>query len=361
MKTLEPTTTHPNGNGTRPQINGSGSRHEARSPASLPNADSSPPPRSRKPWRIIPSPKYLKLLTSGGKGPTNLWGTLVPRETVILLVGETSAGKTVFVHGLGYALSTGTDLLGMTPPRPLRVLHVDVESPGPVTRKLLRSIGTNERWHFAKVKRERHVLRMLKTVGRQYDVIIVDSIMVASPVNEENSNSEGNRQMVPFVKLARRTKAAILLLHNSGEGNPKEKFKSRGATARVDRADIVVNLDDLGQGKRRLKVVKSRYPNLGQTLEYEIDAAPGAPYGYRLTKSLDQPATKQERLERLVSKACQIYRTRSLSRQQIAQVTRVDLADKGKSKLLNRSLKTLVERGRLRQPQRGQYQAVTTP
>ena len=111
---------------------------------------------------------------------------------------------------------------------------------------------------------------MLKAVAHHYDVIIVDSIMIASPVNDENSNSEANRQIVPFIKIARKSKAAILLLHNSGEGNPKDKFKSRGATARVDRPDMVMNLDDLGGGKRRLKVVKSRYPNLGQTLEFEI-------------------------------------------------------------------------------------------
>jgi hypothetical protein len=308
-----------------------------------------------RPWRIIPSPSYLKQLSSSGAGQTYLFGTLVPRESVGLWVGESSAGKTVFFHALGHACSTGATLLGMTPPRPLKVLHVDVESPGAVTRKLLRSIGTAKRWHFAKVS-EKHLLRMLRTVGHRYDIIIIDSLMVASPVNDENSNSEGNRQMLEFVKIARKTKAAVLIAHNSGEGNPKEKFKSRGATARVDRADIVLNLDDAGGGKRRLKVVKSRFPNLGKTLEFEIHEAPGAPHGYRLLKSLEQPATKQEHLERRVVAACKRYRTRSLGRRQIAQVIRLDLTVDHQAKLFDRTLKTLTLRRALRQPQRGQYQ-----
>jgi archaellum biogenesis ATPase FlaH len=265
---------------------------------------------ARPPWRIIPSPLYLKILTSGAKGPTYLFGTLVPRESVVLVVGESSAGKTVFLHALSYACATCTELLGMTPPHPLRVLHIDVESPGVVTRMLLRAIGTNPRWHFAKVDGKKRLLRLLKAEAKRYDVIIIDSIMVASPVKDEDSNAEANRQIWPFIKIARKSKVAILLLHNSGQGNPKEKFKSRGATARVDRPDMVLNLEDLGGVKRRIKVVKTRFLNLNQTLEFEIHSAPETPYGYRLTKAMGQPKTKQEQLERLVTKACRKYATR---------------------------------------------------
>ena len=88
---------------------------------------------------------------SGSGGPPYLFGTLVPRESVVLIVAESSSGKTVLMHAVGYALSTGSELLGLTPPRPLKVLHVDVESPGTVTRELLGAIGTNDRWHFARV------------------------------------------------------------------------------------------------------------------------------------------------------------------------------------------------------------------
>jgi hypothetical protein len=304
-----------------------------------------------RPWRIMSSTRYLKLLKRSSHGTTSyLFGKLVPKGSVISLVGEASAGKTVFLNRLCYALSTGETLLGITPPRPLKVLHVDVESPKQTERMNLGRIGTSGSWHVAKVDTT-HLLRMLKSVGRRYDVIIVDSLMVASPVNDENSNAEANRQMLPFIEIARTTDAALVLSHNQGEGNPKEKFKSRGATARVDRFDEVINLDDMGGEKRRLKVVKSRFGNLGQTIEYELT---GNDLNYRLTKALEQPATAQELVERRVMRVCRQAK-QSLSRKQIAKALGLNLTSAKHEQRLGRALKTLTERRILRQPQHGRY------
>jgi archaellum biogenesis ATPase FlaH len=270
---------------------------------------------------------------------------------VVLIVGETSAGKTVFLNRWAHALATGETLLGISPPHPLRVLHVDVESPRVVERMHLSTIGTAPNWHIGKVNDERDLLRMLESVARRYDVIIIDSLMMASPVIDENSNSEANRQMVPFLKLAKATNTAILISHNAGEGNPKEKFKSRGATARSDRPDEILNLDEMGGNKRRLKVVKTRFGNLGDTIEFELT---GRDFNYRLLKELEQPKSKQDDLERQVQAACEKAGT-SLSRQQIATSMGLDLTSPRDERLLDRTLKTLVRQGQLQQPQRGRY------
>jgi RecA-family ATPase len=67
---------------------------------------------------------------------------------VTLFVGETSAGKTVFLHNLAYHLATGKEFLGITPVRPMRVLYVDYETPSEVLVEHFTNIGVSEGWDF---------------------------------------------------------------------------------------------------------------------------------------------------------------------------------------------------------------------
>ncbi len=300
-------------------------------------------------WRIIPSPVYLKELSRASTGSEYLWGKFLPKGALVLIVGEASAGKTMFLHRWAHSLVTRQQFLGLTPPRPLRVLHVDVESPASVERMLLHTIHPDPRWHFAKVS-EKALLPMLKTVARKYDVIIIDSLLAAAPVVDENSNAAGSQQLWEFVKVARRTGASLIIAHNAGEGNPKEKFKARGATARVDRADEVLNLDETGEGKRRLKVVKSRFGNLGDSLEFAF----GPAYTYTLLRGVKDLKTKQQKLVRRILAAFRPTR-RSLSRKQLASKSNINLSSAKQSRRFDRVLKDLVGRRRLSQPQRGLY------
>ncbi len=308
--------------------------------------------RSAPAWRIVPSTRYLSELRRNSSSSDYLWGRFLPKASVVMLVGEASAGKTIFLHRLAHTLARGEALLGISAPKPLRILHVDVESPASVERWLLRTIGPEQRWHVAKAEGKR-LIRMLKVVGRRYDVIIVDSLQVAWPVNDENSNSEGSRQILEFVKVARKTGAAVIVAHNSGEGNPPAKFKARGATARVDRADVVLNFDELGEGKRRLKVVKSRFGNLNESIEF---AFRGADLDYRLLKSLKQPRTKQQDLERRIIRSLRKAGPRAvLSRQQIARLSKVTLRSATDSRLFDRALKSLARSLQIHRPVRGKY------
>jgi archaellum biogenesis ATPase FlaH len=277
---------------------------------------------------------------------------MLPGEALVLLVGEASAGKTVFLYRLAEALAHGKEFLGHRPPRPVRVLHLDVESPRSVERTLLATIRPHSNWTILKVQ-PRHLLRALRTLGRNFDVIIVDSLQVALPVRDENNNAEGSRQMLAFVDVARRSRAAVIVAHNSGEGNPKEKFKARGATARVDRADIVLNLDNAGRRKRRLKVVKSRFGNLEDSLEFAFTPEG---FDYRLTKSLEQPATKLEAMERTILATMRRASSKTaLSRKTLAKLVKIDPRSMTAWRLFDRALKDLVQDQKLHQPQRGKY------
>src|SRR5690242_10615896 len=79
--------------------------------------------------RVISSVTLLeKCRSSLENTSSHLWGLHIRSSAVTLLIGETSAGKTVFLHNLAYHLVTGHEFLGLAPPRPLRVLCVDFES-----------------------------------------------------------------------------------------------------------------------------------------------------------------------------------------------------------------------------------------
>jgi hypothetical protein len=175
-------------------------------------------------------------------------------------------------------------------------------------------------------------------VATRYDVIIVDPLALAWPVKDENDNAEANRQMTPFVDLAHQFGAAIVLVHNAGEGNVKAKFKARGATARTDRADIVLNLDEAGSTTRRLTVAKSRFGNVNDSIEFQF----AGERDYQLTKAADQPASLKAAMERRVLDA-------------IGQLGGEVKREPGnEERLFDRALSELA-RGRLLKPRTGVY------
>lgn len=228
--------------------------------------------------------------TVSNLGATSLWGRHITRGNVTYFVGETSTGKTVFLHNLAYRLAEGRSFLGIAPPKPLKVLYLDYESNDELLLEHLSTIGTSDNWHFfdyGSVKPGSslidHMTGMIPAAG--YDVAIFDPMMEAYPVVDENNNPEANGQMLAFRRLARNTGAAIVVVHNSGrrEYDPKanNKFLGRGATARQDRADVGINYVSTGPTDRLMSVVKSRTGNLGASINmmfaddlgYEVTAS----------------------------------------------------------------------------------------
>lgn len=231
--------------------------------------------------RVLPS----ELVYESCKGmhenlATQLWGLHIRSGQLTYIVGETSAGKTVFLHNLAYHLASGKDFLGSAPPRPLKVLYVDFESNDEILAEHLAIIGTSINWHFfnpAGLIPGAPLMNVLKEtiMQGQYDVVIIDPLMEAVPVLSENDNAEAARQMLHFRELARYTRAGIVAVHNSGhskkpgEGNPK--FLGRGATARQDKADIGINyMLSAEEGQRWLWVVKSRGKNIGDRIKLKF-------------------------------------------------------------------------------------------
>lgn len=223
-----------------------------------------------------------------GNTEHHLWGQHIRSESVTYLVGETCVGKTTLLYNLCYHLSRGEAFLNIAPPRPLRILHIDYESSGENCVEALWNIGHDSpNWVFPDLDREMeeggsihgaammHFLSSVK-VG-DFDMFVIDPLLEAYPVSDENNNVEAAAQMLAFRKLARSKKVGVVLVHNTGKSfnNPKtgqeqsaaeragRKFLGRGAAARQDKADVGINYVKVDDTTRMMQVVKSRTSNLG--------------------------------------------------------------------------------------------------
>jgi len=307
--------------------------------------------------------------------PPELWGSYVRSSTVTLLVGEASAGKTVLLYNLAYHLATGQEFLGITPPRSLRVLSVDFEGNDEIRATNLNAIGTAPGWdilvppeslyELIPEKRGQDLIRRLNTAIRSwhYDLVIVDSLIEAYPVEEENSNDEASQQMVAFRQLAQATSVGVILVHNTGlkqsgsNNKAKNKGLSRGASARVDRADIVLNYTVEDRAERLLTVVKSRSNNLDEQIRVRFSGD----LGYEVVES---SAVSQSTIEKYQADILRAVQEETV--QGRPQVTRKTFmgrlkAEEGskESVALDRALSRLRGEGVLNRPSKGVYTLVT--
>jgi hypothetical protein len=211
-----------------------------------------------------------------------LWDLHIQAGAVTLLVGVTSAGKTTFLHNLAYHLAEGKEFLGIKPPRPLRVLYVDYESHYGVLSEHLETIGTSANLQFVDpddlIRGTELLSRLASTVAAdRYDLILIDPLMDAYPVQDENDNAQAAGQLLAFRDLARSTRAGVVVVHNAGrkaqESEDDNAFLGRGATARSDKADIGINFVRVKTEptvRRALVVAKSRQSNLHERIEFRF-------------------------------------------------------------------------------------------
>ena len=187
---------------------------------------------------------------------------------VTVLAGETSAGKTIFSRSMATALSKGEPFAGLAVSRAYRVLYVELETPEGLHRQVVEAMGRSGNLGFV-----RSLPKCLdESAGReallqaihswQAEVVIIDPLSMAWPVKDENDNAQADRQMTALKRLTVEANIATVATWNMGEGNVKEKFRMRGATARTDRSDQVINYTETAANVRCAKIVKSRYGHL---------------------------------------------------------------------------------------------------
>ncbi len=189
--------------------------------------------------------------------------------SVVLMVAETSAGKSVMSHRLARSLTTGEPFLGISPPRCYRVLYIDLENPEGSKFHYLTQIGTDDApfWDDASnIVKEGDALSLIG-LGL-YHVVILDNLVNAFDVQNENDNAEMIRYAKLLTREAKRTGACILVLHNTGKGEKEDAHRGRGAQGLIDRVDVKLDLFSSRDRTWQLKVTKSRFGNKGESIKY---------------------------------------------------------------------------------------------
>ena len=139
----------------------------------------------------------------------------------------------------------------------------------------------------------------------------------------------------------------VVALWNMGQGNVKDKFKARGATARIDRSDLALNYIELNDNTRQLKVVKSRYATVNEvlTLRFAGDMGFEAVEG---TGGITQSAIADMTLK-------------VKNKIQPGVMTRPELITAlGNDDLLDKALSRLVSAGEIFRQKRGSYELVVS-
>lgn len=319
--------------------------------------------------RVISSARLLELTRKTLNEPlSRLWSYNIRPKAVTLLVGETSAGKTTFLHNLAYHLAKGEEFLGIAPPKPLRVLYLDYESGDEIIAEHLDTIGTAAGWDFldlTDLPRGKDLTRILseEIKAGPYDVVIIDSLMEAYPVDDENDNPEAAEQMLTVRKLAHDTGAAIVVVHNAGQKALAKKKRTdaknlaRGATARMDKADIVLNYTINGpkdSDERVLEVVKSR----GRNLNDKIVVRFAGELGFQVvteSKVSEGVAKKTEGDVLAILGILSAEGETEPSRGTILLRLGIDQKDKTEAQRVDRALTDLIARGEISRVQKGIY------
>ncbi len=294
----------------------------------------------------VPPPDPLAL--------NGLLGPFLPQPPgVVLLSGETSAGKTVWAYNVAYHIAEGMEFTGLTPTSPLRVLYIDLESPEQVHRSLVQAIGTSDNLLFA-----REMPRLLSSTAGQDElmndirewnvrVLFIDPLSVAWPVRDENDNAEADRQMWRIKQIALATGTLIVVLWNMGEGQMKAKWRARGATARLDRVDLALNYTELSETERRLQIVKSRYGNLGRDMTVRF----AGEYGFEAARVVSVATPSQTLV--IEAHIVNLVSERPQSRKELLEALRkMDITNEN---LIDKALHDLCVRGKLIRVGRGMY------
>ena len=268
---------------------------------------------------------------------------------LVLLSGESSAGKTVFTYNLAYHLAQGMDMAGLESSRAVRVLYFDLESPENVHRALVDTIGRSGNLAFVrslpKSQNTDEGREQFLSACREFkaDVVIIDSLPVAWPVKDETDNAEADAQMWALKQMAVDLNYVCRALWNMGEGNVKEKFKARGATARIDRSDLVMNYSEVTDNTRHLKIVKSRYGSLGISLTLRF----AGDMGFEAVDTQDGPSPS--RISQLQREIRELLQTGRKRRQELIAVL-------GNEDMVDKALHKMEQAGELTKVHRGIYQ-----
>jgi len=196
-----------------------------------------------------------------GEEIQTLWGSFLFPSSLHLLAGDAGLGKTTLMYNISICLARGSDFGGFKPPRRLRVLYFDLETPDLLFRRKLHLISENSPPEGLAFNRSFSVSEALAlTKEHHFDLIIMDTLNEAFETRDEGDNAEANKQMRDLRRIVKDSGAAIVALSHMGKDpSAKGVYKLRGASARPAAADVVLNVEPYSDDVICLEVVKNRW------------------------------------------------------------------------------------------------------
>jgi hypothetical protein len=199
-----------------------------------------------------------------------LYGELLSRGTVSLIMGASSSGKSYFVMFLGSQIALGRDVHGM-PTRPGRVLFLseemgladlkyrsalvwDEETRRDLSPNRFNMIEHSDFDFSGKTLRENKSVNQFVKICReanQPDVVFIDSLSRIH-TGEENSNHDMLIVMRNLDIAARLANCAVIVIHHFGKPNEFRQGASRGrgASAIVDASSDAISVDCISPEKK---------------------------------------------------------------------------------------------------------------
>jgi len=182
-------------------------------------------------------------------------GVLSP-GTGMIVVGETSVGKSLLTSEMGLDLRTGQPFLGIPTARIDSVLMIQAEIRPEMVKERLASqvkgmgLKKSPKRIFLTDPRDSYDLMNPKDMARilwlirrtKAEVVIIDPISCYHHA-DENNNSEMRKFLSAIDQIKGKTGAAVVLVHHFSKSTDKKgKHRIRGATTISDWADTVVEL-----------------------------------------------------------------------------------------------------------------------
>lgn len=193
---------------------------------------------------------------------------LLPARRMVALYSAPKAGKSLLMLELAVGIATGTEVIGVTPDKPRRVLYVDFENDprGDVLTRLEAMEATPEMLgnlcyltfpSLAKFDTAQGAIDLMRHVaGYDCEVVVIDTVSRAV-MGEENENDTWLAFYRHTGLALKRAEVACIRLDHSGKDREKGM---RGGSAKYGDVDAVWRLTALNDATIQLECTDHRMP-----------------------------------------------------------------------------------------------------
>lgn len=193
---------------------------------------------------------------------------LLPARRLVALFSPPKVGKSLLMLEVAVAVARGTEVLGVTPDRPRRVLYVDFENdPRGDIRERLQAMGRD--WpeleqlcylsypNLAKLDTHDGAAELMAIVATyECEVVVIDTISRAVK-GEENENDTWLSFYRNTGLALKQAKVTCIRLDHTGKDHDKGM---RGGSAKYGDVDLVWKLSRLTEASYRLECTDHRLP-----------------------------------------------------------------------------------------------------